>query len=98
MRRRLAAVVLAMVVAAAPLAGRADEPSPGQRVKGSVTEGAKTGGRTAREGLKTFGRATGAFFRGGPAAAKKAWREGEARTKDEARAGGRATKRAAGGE
>ena len=67
----------------------------GRRAGDTVEEGAKTGGRAVRDGVLTFGRATGAFFTGGPKAARETWNANAQHTKENARAGGRATRDAA---
>src|SRR5882724_2517568 len=62
-------------------------------VKNDAKEGAKPGGRTAKEGVLTFVRSTKAFFTGGPEAAKEAWKAGAAKTKRTAKTGARTTKK-----
>jgi hypothetical protein len=74
-------------------------PARGENYVGSTAkEGALTGGHAARDGVQTFGRSVGAFFRGGPKAAKETWKANAARTRANAKAGGRATKQAAQGD
>ena len=89
------AVVAVLLVAALAAPALADGPRKAGR---TVKEAAKTGGHAVRDGVLTFGRATRDFFKGGPAAAKKTWNANAANTKANAKAGGRATKRAAKGE
>jgi len=69
----------------------------GARVGGTIEESAKTGGHAVRDGALTFGRTTRDFFTGGTAKAKKTWRANAGHTKEDARAGGRATRKAAEG-
>jgi hypothetical protein len=64
----------------------------------TVTEAALTGGHAVRDGALTLGRTTRAFFESGTLAAKETWDANADRTKGNARAGGRATRRAAQGE
>ena len=96
--RRATRVVLGVALVlgiAAPAVGDEAKRNTKARVKGTVKEGARTGGHAARDGAVTFGRSAKAFFTGGPSAAKKAWKENAARTKANAKAGSRATKDAA---
>ncbi len=92
---RDAAVIALLLAIGLGAPALADEPKKARR---TVKEAAKTGGHAVRDGAVTFGRTTRDFFKGGPAAAKKTWHANAARTKAHAKAGGRATKRAAKGE
>ncbi len=67
-------------------------------VGNTVSEAARTGGHAVRDGALTLGRTTRAFFESGTTAAKETWQANAERTKGNARAGGRATRRAARGE
>jgi hypothetical protein len=51
-----------------------------------------------RDGALTLGRTTRAFFESGTTAAKETWDANADRTRRDAKAGGRATRRAARGE
>ena len=89
--------VAALVAAALHVASPAvadDVNNAGKTVK----EAARTGGHAVRDGALTFGRTTRDFFQSGTIAAKETWNANAERTKANARAGGRATKRAAHGE
>jgi hypothetical protein len=98
MSRTMPRVIAVTLLLALPIAlpSHAEETKPS--VKSTVKEGARTGGHAARDGLQTFGRSIGAFFRGGPKAAKEIWKANAARTRANAKAGAGATRHAAQGD
>ena len=95
---RYRTIAVAILVAAALGLASSAGADEGNKVGRTVTEAARTGGHAVRDSALTFGRTTRAFFESGTTAAKETWNANAERTKGNARAGGRATKRAARGE